>query len=379
MPKAFSPPPYDPLDTHPEGLSFEDIYVETPAAFNGVPCPIMREGCYTAADERAREICTTYLDQQETKLHRENLDTVGAYDRPREDFAVRPISSLEDSFRHGGWADRRADVWHVLCQLGVSRNRLDSFRNCGSGVVVQRSISTNAVRLSGNYCRDRLCVPCANAKASEIARNLEQGTKTKLLRFLTLTLKHSETPLSAQISRIYTSFAAMRRHKFFKESVRGGAAFLEIKRSKSGAAWHVHLHCLVETDWCPKKELARAWHEVTGDSYIVDIRPINDRKDVISYVTKYATKPMEAQVYKNEKWLIECIQATKGRRTCLTFGSFRGIRLQGKAEGVTDWQTIGTLRELLQDVQRGDTWALEVWHSIHKTKEPKKLSGADPP
>lgn len=54
-----------------------------------------------------------------------------------------------------------------------------------------------------------------------------------------------------------------------------------------------HVHIIVDSDYIPEFEISRLWHQITGDSFIVDIRAINAREDprqVFAYVTKYMTK-----------------------------------------------------------------------------------------
>ena len=50
----------------------------------------------------------------------------------------------------------------------------------------------------------------------------------------------------------------------------------EIKRGQGSGLWHPHLHMIAGREVEPDAEmLSREWHEITGDSFIVDVRPIS--------------------------------------------------------------------------------------------------------
>ena len=50
----------------------------------------------------------------------------------------------------------------------------------------------------------------------------------------------------------------------------------EIKRGQGSGQWHPHLHMIALAEVEPDAEmLSREWHEITGDSFIVDVRPIS--------------------------------------------------------------------------------------------------------
>jgi hypothetical protein len=53
-----------------------------------------------------------------------------------------------------------------------------------------------------------------------------------------------------------------------------------------------HVHALWDSDFIPQSGLSEIWATVTGDSFIVDIRPVSRYKKgaVARYLTKYLTK-----------------------------------------------------------------------------------------
>lgn len=54
-----------------------------------------------------------------------------------------------------------------------------------------------------------------------------------------------------------------------------------------------HIHLVIDSDFIPVHEISDIWKTKTGDSYIVDIRKINAKKDprqAAAYITKYLSK-----------------------------------------------------------------------------------------
>lgn len=225
------------------------------------------------------------------------------------------------------------------------------------------SPSSGKVRLTANYCHDRLCVPCGAARSGQVARALIKEAAGKSVLFLTLTLRHSPTPLNAQIDRLYASFAALRRRPWWRQQVKGGAAVLEVKVGVDGL-WHVHLHCLVLADFIQHKLLCDEWHSITGDSYICDIRRIKN-EEAIRYVAAYTGKPLDASIYKSTDRLDEFISAIKGRRVINTFGAWSKVDTKAPDPAApTDWVAIGKLERLLRDAAGGDAWALKLLETL---------------
>ena len=60
--------------------------------------------------------------------------------------------------------------------------------------------------------------------------------------------------------------------------------------------WHPHVHMFALLDtWIDQEQLSETWHEITGDSFVVDIRKVKKDKDfgyskAAAEVCKYALK-----------------------------------------------------------------------------------------
>jgi len=176
-------------------------------------------------------------------------------------------------------------------------------------------------------------------------------------------------PLAAQITRLYTAFVNLRRHVLWRSHVTGGAAFCEIKRGNDGM-WHPHLHILVEGDYLAQRLLSQAWLCVTGDSSVVDIRACRNMEEVRKYVTKYVTKPIDHSIMLEPRYLDEAVFALKGRRLCMTFGSWRGIVLEpSQPPDDREWKAVGRLDALIAASERGDPHATAVMLLLRVRKE----------
>ena len=232
--------------------------------------------------------------------------------------------------------------------------RRNRFAECGAGLWVQMRDDHQDIRLVANCCHDRFCIPCGNARAAVLLGNLRRKVADLRPLFVTFTLRHSPTPLKDQIDRLFRSFLALRRRAFFKDRVRGGAAFLELKISSKDGLWHPHLHILADGSFLPHADLAAEWHAITGDSSIVDVRRPPDVAQVASYVTKYVTKPADSTVFDHPDKLDEMIIALKGRHLVECFGTWRGLKLLKPEHDGHAWVQKAPLERLIQAALHGD-------------------------
>jgi hypothetical protein len=208
--------------------------------------------------------------------------------------------------------------------------------------------------LGGSCCHDRFCMPCGRERSRVIATNIKLKTEGKAARFLSLTLKSHTESLADLLAKLTQDFTALRRTKLWRKRVTGGVAFLEIKWIASTERWHPHIHCLVQGRYIPQDELSRTWLKITGTSSIVDIRIATDDKHVTHYICKYASKPLDHTVVLDADRLDEAIVALKGKRLCMTFGTWRGYKLTEPQESGT-WVQLGTLAEIIDRAEAGDT------------------------
>lgn len=265
-----------------------------------------------------------------------------------------PTETAASRWRHNSWKDTRDRIYESLQRTYQSANRLAAFESCGDRLyVLQHKQDPERVVLAGSGCHDRFCLPCANARSRLIAQRVLCRLGGQRARFLTLTLKTGNEPLVESLDRLYAGFAALRRTRAWKEHVDGGVAFLEVKWMPAGLRWHPHLHCLLQGRFFPHPLIKAEWLRITGDSDIVDIRPVACERQAASYVTKYASKPFNTTFTHEPDLLDEAILAFRGRRLALTFGTWRGYRLTTPLEE-TEWICLGSLDSFLADAGAGD-------------------------
>lgn len=226
-------------------------------------------------------------------------------------------------------------MYHVALQHAppdtvppLRSRRLEAFRTCGSThwILRHRTDETRFKVVPAN-CHDRLCTPCNVHRTVLLKTNLLASLRRERHRFMTLTLRHTDRPLSDQLTHLYASFRRLRQRAFWKRRVTGGLAMLEIEYNDQTCTWHPHLHILCTGHYVPLDELSRAWLAATKDSFIVHIRKVENRKRLIGYILKYANKPLPPTITHQPGPLREAILAVRARRFVIPFGRWSKLNL----------------------------------------------------
>lgn len=276
----------------------------------------------------------------------------------------QPIATADElEFRHMHWQAQRAIVRATLVRCATTTHALDRFDNCGAECLVEYSKSLDRYRLRASYCRCRHCAPCMRAKASLIAGNLRRKLEAAAVdtqdrfRFITLTLRHTDEPLVDQIKSLYRHFTCLRRSKLWKSTQKGGAVTFECRLNDAGE-WHPHLHIISEGKFLRQDKLANYWMDITGGSFKVDVRIVKNSKDAANYVSKYVGKGADASVWRDNDKAAEWVTATRGLRSCATFGTWRGFRLlqPDPQHDATDWKPVGLLERICAAARLGDEY-----------------------
>ncbi len=277
---------------------------------------------------------------------------------------IREPHLLSVCFRHSGWQGDRIRIYEAFHRTHQPHARQANFEHCGAHAHILQNLEDPTVyRIAGSGCHDRFCLPCANERSRAIALNVIDVLKQRTLRFLTLTVKSNAEPLTELLDKLHTSFQKLRRTKLWKKCVTGGVAFLEINWSPDKQRWHPHFHILIEGSYLPYPQLRNLWHAITGDSFVIEIRIVHDSTHAARYVTKYASKPFNKTFIAIPKRLDEAILALKGRKLCVTFGSWRGITLLDKpSDGA--WQDVGTLQRFIERAAAGHQHSRQVLQSM---------------
>ena len=93
--------------------------------------------------------------------------------------------------------------------------------------------------------------------------------------------------------------------------------------------WHPHIHIFaLLNEWIDQEELAETWHDITLDSYIVDIRRVKKTKEHgyakgVAEVCKYALKFSDLSMENT----FHAFLTLKGKRLTGSFGSMHGLKI----------------------------------------------------
>ncbi|MBA7679212.1 hypothetical protein ES703_87496 [subsurface metagenome] len=273
---------------------------------------------------------TTLLDTQETSALTADF---GSY----RDYTTR----------RGTDEDRLTRVLYDTVDDDLNTIYVELYDKCRTDAWFVREIETGYVRIVSHHCRLRWCSFCARVKAFKASLLLEGWVRKALHpKLLTLTLKSADLPLATQIDRIYDAFRSLRKREVFKSRLLGGVWFFQVTKSSKTGYWHPHIHCLCEGRYIPHRDLKSMWEEITGDSVIVDIRPVRNVRTLTNDVTRYISRPMSLKGLSPDS-MLNLFHAFHGRRLCGTFGTARKISQQIKLENpapkiekVGSWSTV---------------------------------------
>lgn len=214
---------------------------------------------------------------------------------------------------------------------------------CRSSAWFVRNTETGMVRVAANHCRLRWCPMCSQSRSGFIAAQVKEWLSgTRRPKMLTLTLKHSNSDLSTQIDRIYSSFRGMRRTKWWKSLCYGGVWFFQVTYNPQSKEWHPHIHILLDSEFIPYLEIRQKWYYYTSGSDIIDIRPVYSTVDISQYVARYASRPHTLQdlPFKSAKDLVTTMH---GRRMCGSWGSGKLIKMSPyNAPKSDEWTNVGS-------------------------------------
>jgi hypothetical protein len=233
-------------------------------------------------------------------------------------------------------------VYSYLDDINGTDKRF-SLEHCRCNAWFTRHVDTGEVRIAANACHLRWCPVCSDSRRNYISVGVaEWVSEQSHPKFLTLTLKHSDAPLSHQVDNLYRCFRTLRRRPEFKKAVPGGIWFYQVKRSKADGRWHPHLHCLICGDYIPHSRLSRIWLEITYTSSVVDIRPVRDPQQASNDAARYAASPGSLVGLPLAKAL-ELVEAMHGRRICGTWGTARRVSLRPpKVQDPGKWNSLGS-------------------------------------
>ena len=228
---------------------------------------------------------------------------------------------------------------------------------------------TKKLRVMSSRCKLRWCPICRDVSRMIVTNAVEEWLQNqKYPKMITLTLKHNDDPLQLQIKRLYDCFRKLRRRAYFQRLITGGVWFFQLTLNLHTEQWHVHVHCLVAGKYLPHSRLKSLWKEITGDSKIVDIRPVKDLENASSEVARYATSPADITRMDLERAL-EVYYSTKNKRICGSWGTAKKVTLKPTPQDdQDDWCKVADFYFVNVQKQYSKT-ALEFW-KCYKRDQP---------
>ena len=218
-----------------------------------------------------------------------------------------------------------------------------SLASCGNYLHVREYFTVGKVRLhNATFCKQHLVCPLcairrgAKALGAYLTRwQVIQQERPELRPYLlTLTVKNGpdleerQAHLTRSLKRLMhhrRDFNAGTRGAPYTELCKAQGAVYTLELTNKGKGWHPHCHMIVLASSQPSQsDLSAEWLRITGDSMIVDCRPITgDPSEGFMEVFKYAVKFSDLTLEDN--W--HAAQTLKGKRLLNSFGLFRGVEI----------------------------------------------------
>lgn len=214
---------------------------------------------------------------------------------------------------------------------------------CGNYLHFREYFTVGKVRLhNATFCKQHLVCPLcairrgAKALGAYLTRwQVIQEERPDLRPYLlTLTVKNGDDLEERQEHLTKALRKLMDRRRYFNAGTRGApytelckaeGAVYTLELTNKGNGWHPHCHMIVLAASAPSQSaLSAEWHKITGDSMIVDCRPITgDPSEGFMEVFKYAVKFSDLSLEDN--W--HAAQRLKGKRLLNSFGLFRCVQI----------------------------------------------------
>ena len=223
--------------------------------------------------------------------------------------------------------------------------------SCGNYLLFRHYYTVGKVRLAkAHFCKKHLVCPlCAIRRGARSVRvylerfiYLRTVYKGLTASLVTITVKNGPD-LMERLGHLQNGIKkANQRIRNFKRGRGKTSVFrlflgyvgsYEIKRGKRSKLWHPHCHMIVLHDQAiDPQELSREWLQITGDSFIVDVSPIQNPDDPAAdfcEVFKYAVKFTSMETAD----LIHAYFKLSGKNLVFSGGLLRGLKVP---EDLTD-------------------------------------------
>jgi len=257
---------------------------------------------------------------------------------------IEELSNRVD--RYGKARSTALDVAEYMrSHVQGEEKRVRRVLECGDYLAFRHYFTVDQVKLhAASFCMQHLLCPlCAIRRGSKALKSYLdrwdaiRSENVSIRPFMvTLTVKDG-SDLDERFKHLQKSQRELWKRKqrgrgSVLDGVLGAVWSYEFKRGKNSGLWHPHLHmiALAEVEPC-KYRLSGEWREITGDSFIVDVRQIDQADPVSGFleVFKYAVKFSDQSAPDT----VHAWRILKGKRLLDSAGCFRGVKVP---ESLTD-------------------------------------------
>lgn len=215
----------------------------------------------------------------------------------------------------------------------------DAIGDCGNYATFRDYFTIGQIRLS-HFCtckKHLICPLCAIRRGAKALRvylarvEALMASNPRLRAFLvTLTVKNGDDlgERFRHLSGCVRAYHKRRKGSRQKGEIRkASSAVWSYEFTNKGKGYHPHVHAV----WLSEQEpdpfkLSEEWHQLTGDSFIVDVKPMDMSDPVGGFceVFKYALKFSDL----SDEHRLHAYKTLKGKRLQDSFGDLRGLDVE---------------------------------------------------
>lgn len=216
------------------------------------------------------------------------------------------FKGMPEKLKRYSTARLRALEMQEYCIVQQDVKMSNKLANCANYLVFRHYFRIDEVRLhAAQFCKKHLLCPmCAIRRGAKMLNaylqkyHLVIAERSILAPYLvTLTVKNG-SDLVERMHHLRSSMRKMTQQRrdalkgqVFVEFAKSAGGFHSVEVTNRGNGWHPHVHMIWLCSEKPNQSLlSKEWESITGDSYIVDVRPLHDPVEGFLEVCKYALK-----------------------------------------------------------------------------------------
>lgn len=242
-----------------------------------------------------------------------------------------------------------------LVGMGLTPKHVRQVKECGDWLRWREYPTANEHRLlAANFCRRALlCGFCASLRGAKFTaaylpkfHELRRLYPNAVARFATFTVRNGQS-LSEVFAHLRDSFHVLLRRRSRRGDRHGSSVMhrvlggvYSIELTNIGNGWHPHVHVILFVDGAAplNPELTDEWYSITGDSFVVDERPLRPAVNPLPGVDPFAKPFCEVFKYALKAATLEpdhlcaAYPVLSGNRLVGSFGIFRGVEVSPDLE-----------------------------------------------